>query len=234
MPAFPDSFADAVRFPRIPITPLCGSRDRVRWFPSMVRPAVRREGLAALESAMAPCLRSAGRPIDPRAMAGMTENYTEALPKTLRNWTAMLHSPRSAGYRAAESIGLVRFLRSASLRQFAERVSGWALQDDPGMQVIRYGPGDYVSPHNDHHPEEAHLRDGYVDLQITLTNEHVERQYLVYEADGYLHRSVNVGVASGVSVSLLPFWHQVTPLIPRRGREAGARRWLLLASFIRK
>ena len=65
-----------------------------------------------------------------------------------------------------------------------------------------------------------------------LTNDDVERQYLLYERDGFFNQCVNVGIPSGVSVSFLPFWHQVTPLIPKAGREATARRWLLLVSFV--
>ena len=99
------------------------------------------------------------------------------------------------------------------------------------MQLIRYAAGDYVGPHNDHHPENANLRNGYVDLQITLTNEHVARQYLLYESGGFFNKLRKVGVASGVSVSMLPFWHQVTPLEAKPGHEDAAGRWLLLASF---
>jgi hypothetical protein len=46
-----------------------------------------------------------------------------------------------------------------------------------------------------------------------------------------LNRAVNVSVPSGVTVSKLPYWHQVTPLIPKNGREKQAQRWLLLVSF---
>ena len=71
-------------------------------------------------------------------------------------------------------------------------------------------------------------------IQVILTNDDVERQYLVYESRGFFNRNVNIGIPSGVSVSLLPFWHQVTPLIAKPGREATARRWLLLVSFVRR
>lgn len=190
--------------------------------------------LGELEKRFAPLLRQVASPVDPETISGMTANYTEALPKSLRNSTVMLNNPRSAAHRAARECGLAEFLRSPSLQAFAERVSGFALERSPGMQVICYKPGDYVGPHNDHHPEEAHLRDGYVDVQVTLTNDDVDRQYLLYESSGFFNRSVNVGIASGVSVSLLPFWHQVTPLLAKPGREATARRWLLLVSFVKR
>ncbi len=162
----------------------------------------------------------------------MTKNYSEVLHKSLRNSTVMLHSRSSVAFKSARECGVTAFLSSTSLQEFAERVSGYALERNPGMQVICYGPGDYVGPHNDHHPEESHLRDGYVDLQITLTNGDVERQYLLYQRGKFFNQSINVGIPSGVSVSLLPFWHQVTPLLAKPGRDATARRWLLLVSFI--
>jgi hypothetical protein len=42
--------------------------------------------------------------------------------------------------------------------------------------VVLYEAGDYSGPHNDHHLEEPHLRGGYVDLYITLTNDGVAQQ----------------------------------------------------------
>ena len=188
--------------------------------------------LELLETQISPFLREAARPVDPKTITGMTKNYSESLHKSLRNSTVLLNNPRTAAFKSARECGLTGFLSSTSLQEFAERVSGFPLERSPGMQVICYRPGDYVGPHNDHHPEESHLRDGYVDLQITLTNDDVERQYLVYESRGFFNRNVNIGIPSGVSVSLLPFWHQVTPLIAKPGREATARRWLLLVSFV--
>ena len=205
--------------------------ERLRWFPLPARPAAAAAGLALLEREMTPFLRPVRSPMDPAWITGMKKNYSEALPKTMRNWSVSLHEPRSAAAKAARGIGLVEMLGSASLHEFACAVSGFALEREPTMQLIRYVAGDYVGPHNDHHPENANLRDGYVDLQVTLTNEHVARQYLLYESGGTFNKLRNVGVASGVSVSMLPFWHQVTPLEAKPGHEAEAARWLLLASF---
>ncbi|MBM3786683.1 MAG: hypothetical protein FJW30_20170 [Acidobacteria bacterium] len=226
---FPNEFRDAVRMPRELPKPIRGDTDRLRWFARTLRPEVRKAGLAALERTMTPYLRAVRTRVDPETIHGMTANYSETLPKSLHNNTVMLNNARTAAYRAAQSIGLVEFLTSGSLKEFAETVSGFSLEQGPGLQVICYKPGDYVGPHNDHHPEEAHLRDGYVDLQITLCNDHVERQYLLYERDGFFNQQVNIGIPSGVSVSMLPFWHQVTPMV---GKNENARRWLLLVSFV--
>lgn len=46
-----------------------------------------------------------------------------------------------------------------------------------------------------------------------------------------LNRTVNVSIPSGVTVSRLPYWHQVTPLIPKKGNENEAQRWLVMVSF---
>ncbi len=233
MTRFPTEFTQALRHPMPAVQPIARrgkiGANRLRWFANPLRPAFVRGALALLESELAPHLRVSQSAIDPATIRGMTHNYTESLPKTLHNRSAMLNHPRSAGYRAAEACGLVEFLQSASLRKLAEQVSGCRLNDRPGLQAICYRPGDYVGPHNDHHPEEEHLRDGYVDLQITLCNGAVGAQYLVYEHKGWFNQTCDVAIPSGISVSVLPFWHQVTPLV---GRDESARRWLLLTSFV--
>lgn len=231
MISIPSEFSHAIK--KVPPVPrIRGDRDRVRWFPGLIRPAVRSELLRFLESQITPHLKHVRSPIDPTTITGMKRNYSDLLPKSIHNSSVMLDQPRRPATQVARASGLVTLLTSESLRKVAEQVSGFVLEPTPGLQVIRYQTGDYVGTHNDHHPEEKHLRDGYVDLQITLTNDDVERQYLLYEKDGYFNQFVNVGIPSGVSISMLPFWHQVTPLIAKPGRERTAHRWLLLVSFI--
>ena len=100
------------------------------------------------------------------------------------------------------------------------------------MQAILYGHGDYVGPHNDHHPEQAHLRHGYVDVHLSFVNEHVDSQSLVCQgADGHLNALYNVTRTGSIAVYRLPFWHYVTPLMGRPGHESKARRWVLMASY---
>ena len=235
MERFPNEFSEFIKrqvwASRAKLTPIVAGEGRLRWHPTAIRPADAAHGLDLLERTMAPFLRPVRSPLDPVTISGMKKNYSETLPKTLLNSSIDLNASRSAGFAEARRIGLIGLLRSPSLREFAAAVTGLRLKDDPGMQVIRYSQGDFVGPHNDHHPEEPHFRDGYVDLQITLCSKGVARQYLVYECGGYFNKMCNVGVASGVSVSILPFWHQVTPLEVKPGRELDAHRWLLLASF---
>ncbi len=104
--------------------------------------------------------------------------------------------------------------------------NGW------GRQVICYESGDYSGPHNDHHPENADERNGFVDFHVMFSNDGVGHQLLVYEDHRhFLSTSHDVSGRSAVAIYRLPFWHYTTPLIARKGNEATARRWLLLASF---
>lgn len=64
-----------------------------------------------------------------------------------------------------------------------------------------------------------------------FSNDAVEAQYLVYEEKHFLSRAHDVSGRSRIAVYRLPFWHYTTALIGRKGREAQARRWLLLGSL---
>lgn len=171
-------------------------------------------------------------PISHESIWGMRHNYSESLTKVMRQKTVHFTSIRSPAHRAATNIGLLRFMRSETLAQFAESVTGERLERDNGVQAILYEHGDYVGPHNDHHPEHAHLRDGYVDVHISFTNEHVDSQILICQnPDGHLnvpHSAIHNGL---IAVYRLPFWHYVTPLIGKQGHEAMARRWVIMSSY---
>lgn len=152
-------------------------------------------------------------PVPPESIWGMTENYAELLPKTVRVQTAM---------RAA-----VPFLHSDTFAQFASVLAGRPLRKRWGTQVLAYGPGDYAGPHNDHHPEDAEARDGYTDVHLTFCTPGVKRQLLVYERQGHFCEVADVATLGGVTAYRLPFWHFTTPL---QG-TARARRWVLLGTF---
>ena len=157
-------------------------------------------------------------------------NYGEELPKVMHNRSAILNDPRTRATRAARDNGVLALMRSPSLKTLAEHLCGTPLGAEIGRQVIRYGPGDYVGPHHDGHPEQSNLRDGYVDLHLSLTTPSVASQTLIVQDDEHLRRVIEVGTRSGITVSRLPFWHQVTPLVAKVGRD-DAIRWLLLVSF---
>lgn len=176
-------------------------------------------------------VRRVDSPIPPEAMNGMRKNYAERLPKTLRFKTAYFASRTSQAYKAASGIGLFDMMRSETLALFAEAVTSLSLVRNPGVQAILYEPGDYAGPHNDHHPEDAHLRHGYVDLHISLTNSGVSSQYLICEKSGHFSSMYSVSKNGSVAVYRLPFWHYTTPLIGKARTQKPARRWLLLASF---
>jgi hypothetical protein len=209
-------------------------REKLFWFPMVCSRTTAAAGVDLLERKMRPLLRPVKGPIPRSTITKMRSNYSEVLPKTLRNNAVSLNTKGREAYRIAERIGLVQMLRSDSLRQLLEKLCGFRLDSDPGCQVLCYGPGDYVGPHNDHHPEAENLRRGYVDFQMTLSTDGVAHQWLVFERKGYLQDMVEVGIASGMSISFLPFWHYTTPLMAKPRKSATAKRWLLLASFSRQ
>jgi hypothetical protein len=186
----------------------------------------------ALEEEVRGTLTPMEDPIPPESLLGMTQNYSELLPKSVRVRTALLGSRRSRSWRAAERVGLTAMLRSESFGAFASVVSGRALRRKWGIQVLCYGPGDYTGPHNDHHPEDPDARDGYVDMHISLATPAVAHQWLVYAKGGHLSEISSVNTVGGVTVYRLPFWHYTTPLVARPGAEDAARRWVLLGTFL--
>lgn len=190
-----------------------------------------RDCVSLLDEHLYQHLRVEQRKIARESITGMTENYEEVLNKTMRIKTAFLRSSNSRSYRAAEKIGLLAMMRSDSFLAFAESLTGLPLDEDPGIQVSCYEHGDYVGPHNDHHPEDAELKNGYVDFHVMFTNRSVAHQYLVYESKGHFSKIVDLNIQGGVSIYKLPFWHYTTPLEAKPDHELEARRWLLLGTF---
>jgi hypothetical protein len=185
-----------------------------------------------LDRALGEFLVPMEQPIPAAATWGMKVAYTERLPKTVRVKTAMLDDAKSKSYRRAGDIGLLAFLRSQSLHAFAEALSGYPLRKKWGLQALCYGPGDYSGPHNDHHPDEPLGRDGYTDLHLTFCSTGVEHQWLVYEHEGHLSSMRSIATVGGVTCYRLPFWHYTTPLVAKPRRDADARRWVLLGTFL--
>jgi hypothetical protein len=165
------------------------------------------------------------------SISSMRENYGESLQKVFRFKTALLASRAARSYRAAEDLGLLAMLESDSFALFAEAITGLQLVRPPSFQIICYEHGDYVGPHNDYHPEDDPDCEGFVDMHVTLCNDAVAHQFLIYERYGHLSAIADMNLAGGVSIYRLPFWHQVTPLVGKPGREREARRWLLLGTF---
>ena len=183
-----------------------------------------------LEASLADQLELMARPIPPETISGMRHDYDEQLPKTSRARTIYFESRREPGVKAAERIGLARLMRSASFRAFAEALAGRKLASGWGLQVLRYGPGDYAGPHNDHHPENKDARSGYIDLHVSLCSPGVAHQWLVYSRAGHFSEIVSVAQPATVTAYRLPFWHYTTPLVTKRGRDAA--RWVLLGTFL--
>ncbi|WP_295137065.1 hypothetical protein [uncultured Reyranella sp.] len=181
-----------------------------------------------LQAGLQDVLESIERPIPPDTIFGMKEDYAELLPKSSRARTIYFESRREPGVKAAERIGLARMMRSQSFRAFAEALAGRRLRSGWGLQVLRYGPGDYAGPHNDHHPENEAAKGGYIDLHLSLCTPGVEHQWLVYSRAGHFSEIVSVASPATVTAYRLPFWHYTTPLVgaPKAGR------WVLLGTFL--
>ncbi|HXH40515.1 MAG TPA: hypothetical protein VNN08_17925 [Thermoanaerobaculia bacterium] len=201
-------------------------------FDDLIDDRVARSCIALLDRAMYPVIRRMETPIPREWIASMKRNYSDSLKKTVRVKTATLNSRKSHALDAAREVGLAEMMLSQSFRAFAEAIVGMPVQRNRwGRQVICYEEGDYSGPHNDHHPEDATTRNGFVDLHVMFSNDAVRSQWLVYEERGFLSASHEVSGRSGIAVYRLPFWHYTTPLVARPGRESAARRWLLLGSF---
>lgn len=184
-----------------------------------------------LERSLVDSLEPMERPIPPESISEMRHDYGELLPKTSRSRTIYFESRREPGVLQAERIGLAQMMRSASFRAFAEALAGRKLAAKWGLQVLRYGPGDYAGPHNDHHPENKDARGGYIDLHVSLCSPDVAHQWLVYGRAGHFSEIVSVARPAAVTAYRLPFWHYTTPLVAKRGRSDAAR-WVLLGTFL--
>jgi hypothetical protein len=212
--------------------PLCGAlADPRRRFlmrdDLLDRPKVARLS-KALEESLSETLEPLAKPIPPESIWEMRHDYGELLPKTSRARTIFFESRREPGVKAAEKIGLAKMMRSQSFRAFAEALSGRKLASGWGLQVLRYGPGDYAGPHNDHHPENKDAKAAYIDLHLSLCTPSVEHQWLVYSRAGHFSEIVSVAGAATVTAYRLPFWHYTTPLVGK----PNAARWVLLGTFL--
>jgi hypothetical protein len=177
-------------------------------------------------------LPEVSHPIPENALREARKNYAEMLPKTMRWKTSLMQNMRSRSALAAKRAGVVDLLKSESFFRFAEALAGRPLRKSWGIQVSCYRHGDYSGPHTDHHPEDKRARGGYVDIHVSLANDAVAHQYLVYENDGHFSESVLVSTLGDITAYRLPFWHYTTPLVAKPGRETEARRWLLLGTFL--
>jgi hypothetical protein len=236
-PAIPSEFEDLLsrqgRRVLAGTHPLCGAladpRRRFLLADDLLDRAKAAKLRAALQKHLDDSLEPLDEPIPPESIWHMRRDYGELLPKASRAQTIFFDSGREPGVKAAERIGLVRLMRSESFRAFAQSLSGRRLASGRGLQVLRYGPGDYAGPHNDHHPENARARRGYIDLHVSLCGPGVTHQWLVYSRAGHLSEIVSVAGPATVTAYRLPFWHYTTPLV---GAGRRAARWVLPGTFL--
>ncbi|MBL0339016.1 MAG: hypothetical protein IPP67_07665 [Rhodospirillaceae bacterium] len=186
-----------------------------------------------LNKSLRPHLELLERPIPDFTIWNMVSNYKERLPKVVRMQTAYLDSIQHITYRIAKEIGLLEFLSSSSYQQFVRQITGHRFRKKPGHQVLCYEEGDYIGPHNDHHPEDPEAAAGYLDCHISLVGTGVSHQWLIYEKNGHFSQSQPVHETGLITLYHLPFWHYTTPLVVNvRAKAAEKRRWVLLGTFL--
>jgi hypothetical protein len=240
MDRFPDEFEDLLngkgrrllrKAPQLEDL-IARRRTPIVLFEGVIDRDVARDCVRLLDESFYSTLHRMHTPIPREALTGMKKNYTDRLSKTVRVRTATLNSARSMALTAAKDIGLSAMMSSPSFRRFAQAVTRENLREDYwARQVICYETGDYSGPHNDHHPERAETRNGFLDFHIMFSNDAVAQQLLVYEDRRFLSAAHDVSKQPAVAVYRLPFWHYTTPLMAKPGQETRARRWLLLGSF---
>lgn len=231
---FEDLLSPAGRRVLAGVHPLCGAlanpRTRFLARADLLDRAKAERVRRILEQSLKDELELMERPIPPESISEMRHDYGELLPKTSRARTIYFESRRERGVKTAERIGLAGMMRSTSFRAFAEALAGRRLAANWGLQVLRYGAGDYAGPHNDHHPENKDARSGYIDLHVSLCSPGVAHQWLVYSRAGHFSEVVSVAQPATVTAYRLPFWHYTTPLVTKRGKDAA--RWVLLGTFL--
>ena len=181
-----------------------------------------------LEEALTPVLEPLAKPIPPETIWEMRRDYGELLPKTSRSRTIFFDSRREPGVKAAERIGLVRMMRSASFRAFAEALAGRKLRIGLGPAGAALRAGRLCRPAQRPPSREPGRRRGYIDLHLSLCTPGVAHQWLVYSRAGHFSEIVPVAAPATVTAYRLPFWHYTTPLVG----TAKAARWVMLGTFL--
>ena len=234
---FPKQFADILNSKGLEI--LLGkthaisenSDERLKVVHDIIKPEYAIKILNTLQQKVFPVLRNCNTPISGDIIKEMKINYSEKLGKSMKMMSSEINSSRSIAYKVAKEIGLFDMLSSESYKLMGEVLMATKFGNSIGKQIICYQHADYVSPHNDHHPENENIKRGYFDIQLMLSNKYVKHQWLVYEQNGFLNKFVDITSLSGIAVYRLPFWHYTTPMISKPGEHNTAKRWLLLHSY---
>jgi len=212
--------------------PLFGdTQERFRLRRHMIQAGEAAKCVRFLDEAMYCHLERINARIPTDSIARTTVAYGEVLEKVMCVKSVLLQRRTARAYQVAAASGILGIFQSHSFKRFAEAVTGLQLDYDDGCQILCYEHGDYVGPHTDHYPESTVRRDGYVDIHVMFSNDHVSHQWLIYEERGHLSRIEDVNLNGAVAVYGLPFWHYTTPLVGKRGRERRARRWVILRTF---
>lgn len=102
------------------------------------------------------------------------------------------------------------------------------LQRDHGVQVSRYVAGDGIGLHNDYYGTKKKASPFY-DIHCSFAT-NVASQLMFFGHD-YLDQQVDLSGIGSIGIYRLPLWHEVSPLIPEKGYEETANRWLIISDL---
>ncbi|MBL8910847.1 MAG: hypothetical protein JNM17_09115 [Archangium sp.] len=155
--------------------------------------------------------------------------FEDTLPKVGSMRTVPSDGPLGfIARKLSDEIGLTKMCFSESFHRFCEALAGERLAPVNSGQVLNNRRGDYAGPHTDHHPDDAALENGYVDVHLTFCTPGVREQFIVYQRDGHLSAIEPIAVSGTITAYRLPLWHYTTPLQTSTPED---RRWLVLATF---
>ncbi|MEO5683970.1 MAG: hypothetical protein ABIQ88_15115 [Chitinophagaceae bacterium] len=231
---FPGEFSDLLNRKGLSIYKkehIINSNEKVTVINNIIKP----DYISAIQNKLGlflyPHLKKLYSPIDPKWMKTTKYNFHDRLGKTMRVKSAVLNTKTSNAFSIASEMGLIQMLNSESFRKMGETIMNLTFGASIGKQLMCYENGDFVSPHTDYLPEHPNLKNGYFDIHLMFSSEHVKHQTLIYEQNGLLNNVINIAASSGVAVYHLPFWHYTTPLITKKNQQLAGRRWLILHSF---
>ena len=182
-----------------------------------------------LEEALTPVLEPLAKPIPPETIWEMRRDYGELLPKTSRSRTIFFDSRREPGVKAAERIGLVRMMRSASLPRLRRGAGRPQAAHGLGPAGAALRAGRLCRPAQRPPSREPGCQGAATSTCISACARRAStHQWLVYSRAGHFSEIVSVAAPATVTAYRLPFWHYTTPLCG----TAKAARWVSAGTFL--
>ncbi len=185
--------------------------------------------LSIMEHKVKSNLRPLETKIHPKLTKNQKLNYGEKIHKVMRVKTFRIENSKHEALW--NSYQLEQLVSPQLARKVCEKLFQCKFRKEVGKQIVSYFEGDYFGPHNDHHPELPHMKNGYVDFHYYVNHADVEYQMLVHEDRGHLNKFYSLNHFAGLNVYRLPFWHYTSPLQVKPGSSKKAARWIIMYTF---